>query len=68
MCSLKTMIKIFLGIGALLVGAYLVLPESRSVIVAIAPALLLLACPLAMLMMGGMNDRGKGKGTELDRK
>lgn len=68
MCSLKTMIKIFLGIGALLVGAYLVLPQSRSVIVAIAPALLLLACPLAMLMMGGMNDREKGKGTELDRK
>lgn len=59
MCSLKTMVKILLGIGALLLAAYVVFPESRNTIAAIAPALLVLACPLAMLMMGGMHDREK---------
>ncbi len=68
MCSYKTMIKIFLGIGALLLGAYVILPESRPTILAIAPVLLLLACPLAMLMMGRMNDHEKEKRTEPDRK
>lgn len=68
MCSLKTMIKILLGIGALLLAAYLVLPESRLTITAIAPVLLLLACPLAMLMMGGMNDEKKEKKQDPDQK
>jgi predicted exporter len=68
MCSLKTMVKILFGIGALLLGAYVVLPEFRPAIVAIAPVLLLLACPLAMLTMGGMNDREKEKSTRPDDK
>lgn len=69
MCSLKTMVKIFFGIGALLLGAYVVLPESRPTIAAIAPVLLLLACPLAMLTMGRMNDhQDKEKRTEPDQK
>lgn len=68
MCSLKTMVKILLGIGALLLAAYLVLPESRSTITAIAPVLLVLACPLAMLMMGGMNDEKKDKKQDPDQK
>jgi len=68
MCSLKTMVKILLGIGALLLAAYLVFPESRPTITAIAPALLVLACPLAMLMMGGMNDEKKEKKQDPDQK
>lgn len=68
MCSLKTMVKILLGIGALLLGAYVVLPEFRPAIAAVAPVLLLLACPLAMLMMGGMNDQEKKKKTGPDQK
>lgn len=68
MCSLKTMVKILLGIGALLLAAYLVFPEFRPTITAIAPVLLVLACPLAMLMMGGMNDQEKDKKKGPDQK
>lgn len=68
MCSLKTMVKILLVFGAFLAGAYLLWPASRPVIAAIAPVLLLLACPLAMLTMGGMRNREKEENTEPDQK
>lgn len=56
MCSVKTMIKIALGIGVLLIAGYAIFPESRVLIAAVAPYLLLLACPLAMYFaMKGMN-------------
>ncbi len=56
MCSMKTMIRIALGIGVLLVVGYALFPASRAGIAAIAPYLLLLACPLAMYYgMKGMN-------------
>lgn len=48
MCSMKTMIRIALGIGALLILGYVIFPESRASIAALAPFLLILACPLAM--------------------
>ncbi len=68
MCSLKTMVKILLGIGALLLGVYAFLPEYRPTIAAIAPVLLLLACPLAMFAMGGMSEQEKEKKTGPDQK
>lgn len=68
MCSLKTMVKVLLGIGALLLAAYLVFPEFQPTITAIALALLVLGCPLAMLMMGGMNDEKKEKKRDPNQK
>jgi hypothetical protein len=59
MCSMKTMLKV--GIGMLLVTglAYLALPEFRAWIIAASPTLLLLICPISMLvcmkMMQGQN-------------
>ncbi len=51
MCSMKTLIKIGLGVAAALLFGYLLLPEYRPVIATTAPYLLLLACPLGMLFM-----------------
>lgn len=51
MCSMKTMIKIALGIGVLLVAGYVIFPESRGWIASFAPYLLILICPLAMMFM-----------------
>lgn len=63
MCSVKTMIKIALGMGLLLILGYVALPQARPWIGAAAPFLLFLACPLAMyFMMKGKNKRtGQGK-------
>jgi CHASE2 domain-containing sensor protein len=56
MCSVKTMIKIALAIGVLLIVGYAVFPEARAWIAAVGPYLLFLACPLAMYFaMKGMN-------------
>lgn len=56
MCSIKTLIKIAFGLGLLLIAGYLIFPQSHAWIVAVAPYLLFLACPLAMyFMMKGMN-------------
>jgi hypothetical protein len=59
MCNMKTMLKV--GVGMLVVAgtAYLLLPQFREPIVALAPTLLFLLCPLSMLlcmkMMQGQN-------------
>lgn len=56
MCSMKTMIKIMLGIALLLVAGYLLFPQLHDLIVAVAPFLVFLACPVMMyFMMKGMN-------------
>lgn len=63
MCSAKTMIKIALGIGFLLVVGYFTFPQFQVVISTLAPYLLLLACPLAMYHgMRGMNKSEKHSG------
>lgn len=51
MCSVKTMVKIALGIGLLLVMGYVIFPQYQAAIAAVAPFLLVLACPLAMYFM-----------------
>lgn len=48
MCSMKTMIRIALGIGVLLIVGYAIFPSSRGWIAAIGPYLLILTCPLTM--------------------
>ncbi|WP_161779840.1 DUF2933 domain-containing protein [Ralstonia pickettii] len=47
MCSIKTMIKIGIGLAALLAVGYVAFPQSRATILAVAPFVLVLACPLA---------------------
>jgi len=57
MCSFKTMIKMVLGIGLLLIVGYVAFPAFQTQIAAIAPYLLFLVCPLVMIfMMKGMNN------------
>lgn len=48
MCSIKTMIKFAIGFAALLVVGYVVFPQYQGAIRAVAPILLIQACPLAM--------------------
>jgi hypothetical protein len=65
MCSMKTMLKV--GLGMLLITglAYLAMPEFRAWIVAASPTLLFLICPISMLvcmkMMHGQNGQSCGK-------
>jgi hypothetical protein len=59
------MIKVAVGLGAGLLVAYAALPEARAFIQAIAPFLLVLICPAAMLfMMKGMRDNSKDMGSK----
>ncbi|ALK99682.2 MULTISPECIES: DUF2933 domain-containing protein [Massilia] len=65
MCSVKTIVKVALGIGALLILGYLLFPESRALIAAAAPYLLILACPLGMYFM--MKDKNTPEEREPER-
>lgn len=68
MCSIKTMVKIALGIALLLTVGYLAFPQFQPVIAAVAPYLLALACPLAMVfMMKGMNTPQREKEKKPDQ-
>ena len=59
MCGVKTMIKIALGIGLLLTIGYVALPQYQAAVRAVAPWLLVLACPLAMYF--GMREMHREK-------
>jgi Protein of unknown function (DUF2933) len=50
-CNTKTMIKVGLGVSALLAVAYFTLPAARDFISAATPFLLFLICPLSMIFM-----------------
>lgn len=59
-CNYKTMIKLAIGIGTTLAIAYFALPGAQALILASAPLLAVLICPLAMLvMMKGMGGGAK---------
>ncbi len=59
-CNSKTMIKLAIGLGIALAVAYFTLPEAKAFILASAPILVALICPLAMLfMMKGMTANKK---------
>lgn len=51
MCSMKTMIKILLGLGVLIIAGYAAFPQYRQAIASLSPYLLILACPIAMFFM-----------------
>jgi hypothetical protein len=59
MCNVKTMLKTGLGMLLLAAIAYIALPDFRTWILAAAPFLLYLICPISMLfcmkMMSGQN-------------
>lgn len=62
MCSMKTMLKIAVGIGVLLLVTYFAFPQFQPAIAAMGPWLLVLACPLGMMfMMGGHKNQEKEK-------
>lgn len=57
MCSMKTMLKVALG---LLLGfglAYATLPEFRGWLIAMSPTLLFLICPISMLVCMAMMNK-----------
>lgn len=55
-CDMKMMLKAGLGLTAVIAVVYAALPAARELIVALAPLLLLLICPLMMFfMMKGMH-------------
>lgn len=62
MCSMKTMLRV--GLGMLLITglAYLALPEFRTWIIAASPTLIFLICPISMIfcmmMMRGKDGQG----------
>ncbi len=68
MCSIKTMLKIALGMILLLITGYVAFPAFQLRIVAAAPLLLVLACPLSMFfMMKGMNHSTQEKKPDQDK-
>jgi len=61
-CSPKTMIRFGAAIGIGLTAVYLAFPEAREFVVAGAPILLALICPVSMIvMMFVMKSNGRRK-------
>lgn len=66
-CDIKTMIKVALGLGVVVAGAYVFVPVARVLIIAAAPFLFFLLCPISMFfMMKGMNSNSCGAKHEAD--
>jgi ribosomal protein RSM22 (predicted rRNA methylase) len=55
----KNMLRVGAGIGAGLLVAYLVFPELRATLVALAPIAVVLVCPLSILLMMKMMSSSK---------
>ncbi|OGA98290.1 MAG: hypothetical protein A3E79_13755 [Burkholderiales bacterium RIFCSPHIGHO2_12_FULL_61_11] len=72
-CDSKMMLKIAVGLGVALAVAYFTLPAAQALILASAPILVALICPVAMLLMmktmnGGSKDEGTTPGQTASRK
>lgn len=66
-CDSKMMVKIAAGLGVALAVAYFALPAAHAFILASAPLLVALICPVAMLfMMKGMNENRKDESARPD--
>lgn len=64
-CDSKMMLKIAGGLGVALGVAYFTLPAAQALILASAPILLALICPVAMLlMMKTMNGSSRDEGAK----
>ncbi|TQA56857.1 DUF2933 domain-containing protein, partial [Enterococcus faecium] len=50
-CKMKTIVKTSAAVIALLVLAYVTLPQLRPLITGMSPFLLILLCPVSMLLM-----------------
>lgn len=59
-CNARTMIKIAAALGAILAAVYLAVPEGRELVIASAPVLLALICPIAMVIMMFMMRKPSG--------
>lgn len=66
-CDLKMMVKVALGLGVGLAVAYFTLPAAQVLILASAPILVALICPVAMIfMMIGMKVNKKDESAKPD--
>lgn len=66
-CDLKTMLKTAGVLGLALAVVYFVVPAAQAFIVASAPILVALICPVSMLfMMKAMNGSPKDDGRKTD--
>lgn len=64
-CNSKTMLSFALALGLAGVIAYVAFPAAQSLIVAYAPVLLVLVCPISMLvMMWAMNSPSKDQASD----
>ncbi|MEO7854240.1 MAG: DUF2933 domain-containing protein [Rubrivivax sp.] len=63
-CSVKTMLRTAGAIGLVAVIGYLAVPEARAFIVASAPVLIALICPVSMIVMMLMMNSSKSKQAE----
>lgn len=64
-CDMKTMMKAALGLGVAIAIAYVAMPAVRGWILASAPFLFFLLCPLMMFfMMKGMQSCDEGQRAE----
>ncbi len=67
-CDSKTMLKAAAGLGIALAVAYFTLPAAHTLLLASAPILLALICPVAMLlMMRNMSGSKKDDGAKPDK-
>lgn len=50
-CDIKTMVKVGLGLGTVATSAYVFIPGVRLAVIAAAPFLFFLLCPISMIFM-----------------
>ncbi len=60
-CDMKTMLRTAGVMGLVAVIAYFAVPEARAFIVASAPVLIALICPVSMVVMMLMMNRSRSK-------
>lgn len=63
-CNVKTMLRTAGVIGLVAVIGYFAVPEARAFIVASAPVLIALICPVSMVVMMQMMNGSGSKATE----
>lgn len=50
-CNVKAMVKVGLGLGIMATAAYVFIPGVRPAVIAVAPFLFFLLCPISMIFM-----------------